>query len=314
MKHSNRLFFYLTLFIMSGIIASCNQKKTATTSDGQEYTYIQEGTESPNDGDFIIYHLAVQNSNDSTFISTKDQGMPGYLQFYDSLSRVGFMDEIFLNLKKGDSIVLEAPAVKIFEDNMPPFLQQDENIKIQIGVIDVLDEDETMAYFNNLQLKAQEDEVSKASGQLELEDKVIEEYVKDNNLQGTKTESGLYYIIEKEGSGPAIEEGDQASVHYAGYLLNGQIFDTSIKEVAEANNIYNPQRDQGGGYGPFDLQVGVGQVIPGWDEGLSLLKKGDKAKFIIPSPLAYGSRGAGADIPANSILIFDVEIMDVDKN
>lgn len=314
MKHSNRLFFYLTLFIMSGIIASCNQKKTATTSDGQEYTYIQEGTESPNDGDFIIYHLAVQNSNDSTFISTKDQGMPGYLQFYDSLSRVGFMDEIFLNLKKGDSIVLEAPAVKIFEDNMPPFLQQDENIKIQIGVIDVLDEDETMAYFNDLQLKAQEDEVSKASGQLELEDKVIEEYVKDNNLQGTKTESGLYYIIEKEGSGPAIEEGDQASVHYAGYLLNGQIFDTSIKEVAEANNIYNPQRDQGGGYGPFDLQVGVGQVIPGWDEGLSLLKKGDKAKFIIPSPLAYGSRGAGADIPANSILIFDVEIMDVDKN
>lgn len=314
MKHSNRLFFYLTLFIMSGIIASCNQKKTATTSDGQEYTYVQEGTESPNDGDFIIYHLAVQNSNDSTFISTKDQGMPGYLQFYDSLSRVGFMDEIFLNLKKGDSIVLEAPAVKIFEDNMPPFLQQDENIKIQIGVIDVLDEDETMAYFNDLQLKAQEDEVSKASGQLELEDKVIEEYVKDNNLQGTKTESGLYYIIEKEGSGPAIEEGDQASVHYAGYLLNGQIFDTSIKEVAEANNIYNPQRDQGGGYGPFDLQVGVGQVIPGWDEGLSLLKKGDKAKFIIPSPLAYGSRGAGADIPANSILIFDVEIMDVDKN
>lgn len=240
--------------------------------------------------------------------------MPGYLQYYDSLSKVGFMDEIFINLKKGDSIVLEAPAAKIFEDNMPPFLQQEENIKIQIGVIDVLDEEKTMAYFNDLQLKAQEDEVAKASGQLELENKVIEEYVKDNNLQGTKTESGLYYIIEKEGNGPAIEEGDQASVHYAGYLLNGQIFDTSIKEVAEANNIYNPQRDQGGGYGPFDLQVGVGQVIPGWDEGLSLLKKGDKAKFIIPSPLAYGSRGAGADIPANSILIFDVEIMDVNKN
>lgn len=314
MKHSNRLFFYLAVFFMSGIVISCNQNKTATTSDGQEYTYIQEGTESPNNGDFIIYNLAVQNANDSTFISTKDQGMPGYLQYYDSLSKVGFMDEIFINLKKGDSIVLEAPAAKIFEANMPPFLKEDENIKIQIGVVDVLDEEKTMAFFNELQLKAQEDEVAKASGQLELEEKVIEEYVKDNNLQGTKTESGLYYIIEKEGTGPAIEEGDQASVHYAGYLLNGQIFDTSIKEVAEANNIYNPQRDQGGGYGPFDLQVGVGQVIPGWDEGLSLLKKGDKAKFIIPSPLAYGSRGAGADIPANSILIFDVEIMDVDKN
>jgi FKBP-type peptidyl-prolyl cis-trans isomerase FkpA len=314
MRHSNRLFFYLALVSMSGLVFSCNKKKTATTSDGQEYTYIHEGTEAPNNGDFIIYHLAVQKSNDSTFISTRDQGMPGYLQYYDTLSKVGFMDEIFLNLKKGDSINLEAPAAKIFESNMPPFLQEDENIKIQIGVLDVLDEEKTMAFFNNLQLKAQEDEMEKASGQLELEDKLIEDYVKDNNLQGTKTESGLYYIIEKEGSGPAIDQGDQASVHYAGYLLNGQIFDTSIKEVAEANNIYNPQRDQAGGYGPFDLQVGVGQVIPGWDEGLSLLKKGDKAKFIIPSPLAYGSRGAGSDIPGNSILIFDVEIVDVNKN
>ncbi len=313
MKHSNRLFFYLTLAIMSGIVISCNQKKTGKTSDGQEYTYIQEGTEAPKNGDFIIYNLAVQKSNDSTFISTKDQGMPGYLQYYDTLSKVGFMDEIFINLKKGDSIVLEAPATKIFENNLPPFLKADENVKIQIGVIDVLDEEKTMAYFNNLQLKAQEDEMAMASGQLELEATAIDAYVKDNNLKGTKTESGLFYVIEKEGSGPAIEEGDQASVHYAGYLLNGQIFDTSIKEVAEANRIYDPQRDQSGGYAPFDLQVGVGQVIPGWDEGLSLLKKGDKAKFIIPSPLAYGSRGAGGDIPANSILIFDVEILDVNK-
>jgi FKBP-type peptidyl-prolyl cis-trans isomerase FkpA len=314
MKHSNRLFFYLAISIMSGVIISCNQKKTETTSDGQEYTYIREGTEAPKDGDFIIYHLAVQNAKDSTFISTKDQGMPGYLQYYDTLTRVGFMDEIFLNLKKGDSIALEAPAEKIFESNIPPFLNASENIKIRIGVIDILDEEKTMAYFNNLQMKAQEDEMAKASGQLELEATAIDEYVKDNNLQGTKTESGLYYVIEKAGDGPAIEEGDQASVHYAGYLLNGKIFDTSRKEVAEAHNIYNPQRDQAGGYAPFDLQVGVGQVIPGWDEGLSLLKKGDKAKFIIPSPLAYGSRGAGADIPANSILIFDVEIMDVNKN
>nr|MBI1229156.1 peptidylprolyl isomerase [Cytophagales bacterium] len=313
MKHSNQLFFYLLMVTFVGTIASCNQKKTSKTSDGQEYTYITEGTETPTNGDFIIYNLAVKNSKDSTFISTTDQGMPGYLQYYDSLPKTGFMDEIFLNLKKGDSVVLEAAAAKIFENNIPPFLDSAENVKIEIGVVDVLNEEKTMAYFNNLQMKAQEDEAAKASGQLELEATAIDDYVKENNLNGTKTESGLYYVIEKEGSGPEIEEGDRASVHYAGYLLNGKLFDTSRKEVAEANNIYNPQRDQSGGYGPFELQVGVGQVIPGWDEGLSLLKKGDKAKFIIPSPLAYGSRGAGADIPANSILIFDVEIMDVTK-
>jgi FKBP-type peptidyl-prolyl cis-trans isomerase len=68
-----------------------------------------------------------------------------------------------------------------------------------------------------------------------------------------------------------------------------------------------------GGYAPLEVEVGQGRVIPGWDEGLGLLKKGDKAKFFIPSTLAYGERGAGGMIKPNSILIFDVEITDVQK-
>ncbi|MEC8324108.1 MAG: FKBP-type peptidyl-prolyl cis-trans isomerase, partial [Bacteroidota bacterium] len=84
------------------------------------------------------------------------------------------------------------------------------------------------------------------------------------------------------------------SVHYKGQLSDGTIFDSSYK------------RNQ-----PIEFSLGMGQVIRGWDEGVALLKVGDKARFVIPSHLAYGSRGAGGVIPPNANLIFDVELMSV---
>ncbi|BDW93143.1 peptidylprolyl isomerase [Allomuricauda sp. XS_ASV26] len=109
-----------------------------------------------------------------------------------------------------------------------------------------------------------------------------------------KTDSGLRYQIIQKGSGSKAEKGKTVSVHYEGALANGQVFDSSYK------------RNQ-----PIDFALGVGQVIPGWDEGIGLLQVGDKARFVIPSHLAYGSAGAGGVIPPNATLIFDVELMNV---
>ncbi len=109
-----------------------------------------------------------------------------------------------------------------------------------------------------------------------------------------KTESGLRYQILQEGSGSNAKKGQTVSVHYKGQLTDGTVFDSSYK------------RNQ-----PIDFQLGVGQVISGWDEGIQLLKVGDKARFVIPSDLAYGSAGAGGVIPPDANLIFDVELMDV---
>ncbi len=108
-----------------------------------------------------------------------------------------------------------------------------------------------------------------------------------------ETESGLRYKLLEKGNGSKAEKGQKVSVHYEGSLLNGQVFDSSY------------QRNQ-----PIDFQLGVGQVIPGWDEGIGLLNIGDKARFVIPSNLAYGSAGAGGVIPPNATLIFDVELVD----
>lgn len=108
-----------------------------------------------------------------------------------------------------------------------------------------------------------------------------------------KTESGLQLKISHPGSGNFPAPGDMISVHYTGKLLDGTIFDSSV------------QRGQ-----PFNFEIGTGQVIKGWDEGFLLLKKGAKATLIIPADLAYGSRQMGT-IPANSVLIFDVELIDI---
>ncbi len=109
-----------------------------------------------------------------------------------------------------------------------------------------------------------------------------------------ETASGLRYKIINKGSGAKAESGKNVSVHYEGSLINGTVFDSSYK-----------RND------PISFQLGIGQVIPGWDEGIALLEVGDKARFVIPSALAYGSAGAGGVIPPDAILVFDVELMGV---
>jgi FKBP-type peptidyl-prolyl cis-trans isomerase len=109
-----------------------------------------------------------------------------------------------------------------------------------------------------------------------------------------KTESGLYYKIIQKGDGARPTAGQTVSVHYKGMLPEGSTFDSSY--------------DRGT---PIDFPVGMGHVIAGWDEGIMLLNKGDKARFVIPSDLGYGAQGAGGVIPPNATLVFDVELMDI---
>jgi FKBP-type peptidyl-prolyl cis-trans isomerase len=108
------------------------------------------------------------------------------------------------------------------------------------------------------------------------------------------TPSGLQYIEIKEGTGATPKAGQTVVVHYTGTLTNGEKFDSS--------------RDRGT---PFSFNIGMGQVIKGWDEGLSTMKVGGRRELIIPPELGYGARGAGGVIPPNATLKFDVELIDV---
>lgn len=111
---------------------------------------------------------------------------------------------------------------------------------------------------------------------------------------GTTTASGLQYWDITTGNGATAEPGKQVSVQYTGWLTDGTKFDSSV------------DRNQ-----PINFTVGVGQVIKGWDEGVSGMKVGGKRQLRIPPGLAYGSRGFGDSIPPNSTIIFDVELLGV---
>ena len=131
-------------------------------------------------------------------------------------------------------------------------------------------------------------------GQKKIDEQVIRKYFRDNNVDTTKvvkTESGLYYLNLKPGTGAEVKAGNLVEVHYIGKLISGYEFDNSWARAK-----------------PLTLTVGAKQVIAGWDEGLQLMKVGEEARLFIPSHLAYGPYGQGT-IPPSSVLIFDIDVL-----
>ncbi len=120
----------------------------------------------------------------------------------------------------------------------------------------------------------------------------LETYLKDGSAK--KTESGLAYKIIEEGTGKTPKETDKVKVHYEGKLIDGTVFDSSIERKKPVS---------------FPLN----RVIKGWTEGLQLVKTGGKIQLVIPSDLAYGDHGAAPKIPGGATLIFDVELIEIEK-
>jgi len=176
-------------------------------------------------------------------------------------------------------------------------------------IVNLIEKDDLM---NSITIIRSSDRISKIKSQIkESNQKIIDkvnaekieeakkasEAMKKLTKGATKTESGLAYFMIKEGEGAQANPGQIVSVHYTGKLADGTKFDSSYDRNA-----------------PIEFPLGEGRVIPGWDEGISLLKVGGKATFIIPPHLAYGEKGAGGVIPPNATLIFDVELMGVKKD
>ena len=128
-----------------------------------------------------------------------------------------------------------------------------------------------------------------AEKQAEKDEVTLQDYISAHNLNATATGSGLYYVIEAPGTGPGCNSNSTVTVAYTGYLTNGEVFDQSDPTGAT-----------------FNLQ----QVIQGWTEGIPYFKEGGSGKLLLPSALGYGPQGSGP-IPGNTVLIFDVVLLDV---
>lgn len=139
---------------------------------------------------------------------------------------------------------------------------------------------------------------SKAQSQSAIDDKILTEYFAKNKIKATKTSSGLYYTINKKGTGANAKAGQQVSMNYVGKFLDGKVFDGNVDDN------YNPVN----GRELLKFQLGVRQVIAGWDEGIQLMNPGTRATLYIPSGLGYGPAGRGP-IGPNTIMMFNVELV-----
>ena len=293
---------YLSIVFLSLLFFACGtQKKTTTTLPDAPPVKAEDVKELPQRssarytihydapgrtaqiGDIVLIHVANYNADDSLLYNTFAGLAPVPMEITAPEFK-GDLMEAMVMVSKGDSLSVLIPVDSLENyESSPGIVEPGEDIRLVIKVVELMTKDEYKEY----EAKKQKEQVSKDA-------KLIEGYLNQKGIKATKTSSGLYYVIDKKGTGPNPTPGQTVDVHYTGTLLNGQKFDSS--------------RDRGE---PFSFMIGKGQVIGGWDEGIALLNKGAKARLFIPSHLGYGAHGAGADIPPNSVLIFDVELIDI---
>jgi FKBP-type peptidyl-prolyl cis-trans isomerase len=270
--------------------ASCDSGKFQESEDGYTYKIVRDADgPMPQDGSFIQYNFEYKDENDSMIIDSKEYNSPVIIQCQTATwENSGPLYKALNLIGEGDSAIFRIPTKSLFEESfrnqVPDGVNPEGTITVYIGVENIMMQEE----FEQML-------ADRSSVQLEKDVAQIEEYLDKNNLEAQSTESGLRYTILEEGSGEAPQPGDMVKVHYRGTLLDGTEFDSSYG------------RDE-----PFSFNVGQGNVIRGWDEGVPLLKEGGKAVFYIPSTLAYGERGAGGIIEPNTVLKFEVELLEIE--
>ncbi len=307
---------FLLTIVSIFLLQACDKKlQEGTLEPGMSYKFITKTDgEKAKVGDIVAFSAVYTDDKDSVLHSSVEMGMPIFAKKDSLWGTMKAFEDCLDMMSEGDSAIFTVPAKAIFKNRMPPNVDTASVITVNVGMSEFMTEEEArkkMNEFQTAQRQKQIDEARKATienGQelIATEGKVIDEYLSVNNLKAETTASGIRYVITEPGTGDNPQRGDTVKVNYTGYLLSGKVFDSSIEAVAKEHGLYDERRP----YEPLEFQLGMGNVILGWDEGIGLLNKGAKGKIYIPSPLAYGERGAGKDIPANAILVFDVELVD----
>ncbi|MTI22043.1 peptidylprolyl isomerase [Fulvivirga sp. RKSG066] len=305
----------ITLLAFVVGFAACNSTTEKKTSSGLSYTVLEKGEGEIPDSSYILLNMKFADANDSVWMSTTENEMPTPTMKVDSLWKNSKgINEIFNMLDKGDSVTFDVSAVDLFSNTfrrpLPPNVDSTEVFTFHVGVEEVLDEEGFRSWQQKIMAQQQAKAAKEAEAQLENDIETIDNYLAENNIEAQKAESGLRYVITEEGNGEQAEAGDKVTVNYIGKVLNGGYFDSSMKDKAQEFGFYNEQREP---YEPFSVTLGQGSVIRGWDEGLTYLSEGAKATLYIPSTMAYGPRARGPVIGENSILVFDIELLEVEK-
>lgn len=293
------------------LLAACS-KNERETSSGQKFTILRAGDGHAIDsGKFLILNFLFKDSKDSVWNDTRKNDYPLIMQKQGVVRPGDRVLEVISMLTKGDSATFTVSAKEIFSKSfrqpVPANVDSLSNFTFVLGLRDALDKEQFNKFRNDLVAKQNEKMQKAQQGQFAKDEVIIDTYLKEKNIAAIKSATGLRYIITKAGKGENAKDGQTAKVNYAGYLLNGKYFDTSVEALAKEKNLYQ----QGRPYTPYDIIVGQSQVIQGWHDAIKLMNKGSKMTVYIPSTLAYGSQKRSEDIIENSVLVFDLELVDL---
>lgn len=287
----------LTIGAATLALTSCDNNKGGIkrTSEGLQYRMVKDepGDKHPAVNDIIEMDMRI-HIGDSMLFNSLEMNGGNHIKFpLQGPSFKGDWLEGISLLTPGDSAIfyMSVDTIKKYnkQGQFPEWAKSGDTIMYEVNMV---------GFESAEDIKKQQEEASKK--QMQEDDEKLQAYFKEKGLHPEKTSSGLYYIIDKQGSGPEIEKGQKVTVNYTGTNLDGKPFDSNVDPQFQHTD-------------PFSFPVGLGQVITGWDEGIMLLKKGSKARFFIPSPLAYGQRDMGPDMGPNAILVFDVEVTGVSE-
>ena len=289
--------------LMMGIMSACTEKspypgyeKTAT---GLYYQFFNQNNDAaqPQVGDLVDLAICC-TVNDTTYIvGNTENTLPLEAPLF-----AGDFYEGMAMMHKGDSasfiVNIDSTFIKWFhQPTLPAEFNSTDVMRFEVRLDDFYPESE---YATRLGAKIKKDidariEKMKADHPEETATAAqqMTEYLAKNKITVDPTPSGLYYVMTQEGNGEKPEVGQMVQVHYTGKLLDGTLFDSSIERGE-----------------PISIPIGVGQVIPGWDEGIMMMSKGEKGVLYIPYYLAYGDRQAGDKITPYSNLMFEVELVD----
>lgn len=300
------------MFVLVAVLGvACSDSKE--TPSGLKYTVLRKGDGVvAKSGQILIMDFLFKDGKDSVWNDSRKNAFPTMVMAQDTVPAGDGVLEIFQLLTKGDSVTFQIPAKtlfdKTFHTQVPLGVDSTSSFTFQIGVKDIVSEEQARAIQNEIVAKQNEKAMLAEAEQLAKDTILIVNYLKEKSVVAQKTPSGLRYVITKSGKGDNAATGQVVSVNYTGFLLDGTCFDSSVESIARANNVFNEGRKP---YVPLEVTLGYQQVIPGWEEALGLMNKGSKMTVYIPSTLAYGAQGRGATIPQNSILKFEMEMVDI---
>ncbi|MCS7019262.1 MAG: FKBP-type peptidyl-prolyl cis-trans isomerase [Cytophagales bacterium] len=273
------------------VLVGCGQgSNIQTLPNGLRYAkHTNLKGNKPKDGDYMSLHFQMWGTTldgkDTLLQNTHKIGQPLIIQ--PNSPALGRISRGLMEMVKGDSVSFYESVDSLYGQMVPPFLKKGSEIRFDMKILDIMDQQGLEAMMK----KMKEEQVGK-------DEEIIKKFLADKGIQNAqRTASGLYYTIDKEGTGPQPKKGDEVQAHYTGCLVPSEKkFDSSL----------DPGRGE-----PLKFTCGVGQMIPGFDEGVMLMKQGGKATFYLPSSLAYGQQSPSPDIPANSVLRFEVELVSV---